>query len=119
MCPRCKSTLWNVPMIHPVTLGNGLGIAEVIGPRRTEVWTRLREYGVKEARVFGSVRRREANRGSDLDLLVDDLPEASLLDVAHLKNELRRILGRPVDIVEERSLPWSMRPQVLAEAVPL
>jgi predicted nucleotidyltransferase len=79
----------------------------------------LKKYGVKEVRVFGSVRRREASTLSDVDLLVDNLPGASLLDVAHLKNELRRLLGRPVDVVEEETLPWSMRPHVLAEAVPL
>jgi predicted nucleotidyltransferase len=51
--------------------------------------------------------------------LVSDLRSASLLDVARLETELRRLLGRPVQVVEEGSLPWSMRPQVLAEAVPL
>jgi len=119
MCPRCKSTLWNVPKIVAPTLGTGLGVAEVIGSKRTRVLALLKEYGAKEVRVFGSVRRQEANAASDLDILVDDLPGTSLLDVAHLKNDLRRILGRPVDVVEEQALPWSMRPQVLAEAVPL
>jgi uncharacterized protein len=119
MCPRCKSKLWNVPKIAPLKLGNGLGIPEVLGARRAEVLALLKGYGAREVRVFGSVRRREADERSDVDLLVDDLPGTSLLDVAHLKNDLRRILGRSVDLVEERSLPWSMRPQVLAEAVPL
>jgi uncharacterized protein len=119
MCPRCKSRLWNVPTIVRVKVGNGLGIGEVVGARRAEVLALLKQYGAKEVRVFGSVRRQEADETSDLDLLVDDLPGASLLDVAHLKVELRRILGRSVDLVEEDSLPWSMRPQVLAEAVPL
>jgi uncharacterized protein len=119
MCPRCKSRLWNVPEIVSVKLGDGLGINEVIGPRRDEVVALLKGYGAKRIRVFGSVRRREATRTSDVDLLVDDLPDTSLLDVAHIKNELRRMLGRSVDLVEEQSMPWSMRPQVLAEAVPL
>jgi predicted nucleotidyltransferase len=54
-----------------------------------------------------------------VDLLVDALPRASLLDHARLEIELGKLLGRTVDVVEEESLPWSMRPQVLAEAVPL
>jgi uncharacterized protein len=74
---------------------------------------------VKRVRVFGSVRRRSANGRSDVDLLVDDLPQASLLDRTRLEIELGKLVGRTVDVVEEGTLPWSIRPQVLAEAVPL
>jgi hypothetical protein len=119
LCPRCKSRLWDVPVIRPVHLGTGLGIPEILGPHRARVLALARRYGAKRVRVFGSVRRREARSGSDVDLLVDELPGASLLDHARLKTELRKVLGRPVDVVEEESLPWSIRPQVLAEAVPL
>ncbi|EQD27085.1 DNA polymerase, beta-like region, partial [mine drainage metagenome] len=70
-------------------------------------------------RVFGSVRTSTAGTRSDVDLLVDELPEASLLDLARLETELSRLLGRSVDVVEEDCLPWSIRAQVLAEAVPL
>jgi uncharacterized protein len=119
MCPRCKSKLWRVPKIRPIRVGTGLGIQEVLGPKRAEVLVLLKEYGANQVRVFGSVRRQEATDKSDVDLLVDGLPGRSLLDVAHLKNELRRILKHPVDLVEASDLPWAMRPQVEAEAVPL
>jgi predicted nucleotidyltransferase len=92
---------------------------QVLGPRRTEVLALLKEYGAKEVRVFGSVRRQEATDKSDVDFLVDELPGTSVLEVAHLKNELRKILKHPVDVVEAGDLPWAMRPQVEAEAVPL
>ncbi|MCI4334478.1 MAG: nucleotidyltransferase family protein [Thermoplasmata archaeon] len=91
---------------------------EVFGPHRLKVLALVSNYGAKRVRVFGSARRREANNRSDVDLLVDGLPKASLLDRAHLETELSRILGRSVDVVEEDGLPWSIRPQVLAEAVP-
>jgi hypothetical protein len=32
MCPRCKSTLWDVPKIRPIKLGKGLGIEEILAP---------------------------------------------------------------------------------------
>jgi predicted nucleotidyltransferase len=119
MCPRCKSRLWDTPNILPIPIGVGLGIPEVLGAHRARILALTRKYGAKRVRVFGSVRRRSANERSDVDLLVDDLPRASLLDHARLETELGKLLGRAVDVIEEGSLPWSIRPQVLAEAVPL
>lgn len=119
MCPRCKSRLWDAPEVRPISLGVGLGIPEVLGAHRARVIALVRRYGAKRIRVFGSVRRRSADERSDVDLLVDALPAASLLDRARLETELSKLLGRTVDVVEEGSLPWSMRPQVLAEAAPL
>jgi uncharacterized protein len=119
MCPRCKSQLWDRPNVRPVSLGRGLGIPEIIGAYRARVLALAGRYGAKRVRVFGSVRRRSANGQSDVDILVDDLPQASLLDHARLEIELGKLLGRTVDVVEEGALPWSIRPQVLAEAVPL
>ena len=119
MCPRCKSRLWANPLIEVPHVGNGPGIREVLGPHRDRVLAIIRKYGAKRVRVFGSVRRGTARPGSDVDLLVDDLPRASLLDLARLETELTRLIGRPVEVVEEDSLPWSLRPQVMAEAIPL
>jgi predicted nucleotidyltransferase len=119
MCPRCKSKLWNRPLLRAVPTGTGLGIAEVMGAHRDAVLALIRRYGAKRVLVFGSVRQGRATGHSDIDLLVDSLPGASLLDQAHLETELARLLGRPVDVVEEDALPWSIRPQVLAEAIPL
>ncbi len=119
MCPRCKSRLWATPKVRPISLGEGLGLPEVIGAHRARILAVARKYGAQRIRVFGSVRRRNANERSDLDLLVDNLPRASLLDHARLETELGKLLGRTVDVVEEGTLPWSIRPQVLAEAVPL
>ncbi len=78
-----------------------------------------RRLGATRVRVFGSVRRAEATDRSDVDLLVDALPNASILDRARLEVQLSRLVGRTVDVIEEECLPWSMRPQVLAEALPL
>lgn len=65
------------------------------------------------------MRRSEATRGSDVDLLVDRSDETSLLDRAALAEDLEGILGRRVDVVPEESLHWLARPQVLFEAVSL
>lgn len=108
-----------MPVVRPVRLGDRLGIDDIVRPHRNEILRLARAYGAKRVRIFGSVRRREAGAKSDVDLLVDRLPRASLLDRAHLEVELGKILGREVDVIEEGDLDWSIRPQVLAEAVPV
>jgi uncharacterized protein len=119
MCPRCKSLYWNTPRIRPVRLGQGLGIPEVLGPHRSEILRLARKYGARDIRVFGSVRRREADQRSDVDLLVEWPPHTSLLRTSEFRVAIGELLGRHVDAVEEKFLHWAVRPQVLAEAVPL
>ncbi len=119
MCPRCKSKLWDVPKLRPVKLGSGLGVEDILLPHRTAIRRLARKYGVDRIFVFGSVRRREATQTSDVDLMVRWKRTVSLLDRAGLRSDLEKTLGRPVDLVNEGGLHWSIRPQVEAEAVPL
>jgi uncharacterized protein len=111
--------MWNVPKIRPVRLGNGQGIEEVLGPHRGEVLRIARQHGARNLRVFGSVRRREADEKSDVDLLVSWRRGTSLLDVARFRIAVQGAIGRSVHTVEDDRLHWALRPQVLAEAVPL
>jgi uncharacterized protein len=76
-------------------------------------------HGVTRIRVFGSVARGESRAGSDLDLLVDLEPGRSILDLIAVKQDLADLLGRPVDVVTEKSLSPYFREAVLKEAVPL
>ena len=68
------------------------------------------------ARVFGSVLRGEDHEGSDLDILVDPLPGATLFDLGGLQIDLEEILGVPVDLVTPGDLPEKLRNFVLKEA---
>ena len=70
-------------------------------------------------RVFGSVARGEARRGSDIDFLVEMDEDRSLLDHAALIIDLERLLKRPVDVASERGLRPLVRKQVLKDAIPL
>jgi uncharacterized protein len=70
-------------------------------------------------RVFGSVLRGTDEEGSDLDLLADALPGATLFDLGGLQVELEEILGVPVDLLTPADLPPRFRARVLAEAVPI
>lgn len=100
-------------------LGNGLGIEEVLGPHRDFILELGRKYGASRIRVFGSVRRNEATEKCDVDLLVEWKARTSLLATASFRVALREVLGREVETVEEGFLHWAIKPQVLAEAIPL
>ncbi len=70
-------------------------------------------------RIFGSVLHGTDEDGSDLDLLVDALPGATLFDLGGLQEELESLLGVRVDVRTPADLPPSFRAKVLAEAQPL
>lgn len=70
-------------------------------------------------RVFGSVLRGTDVEGSDLDLLVDALPGATLFDLGGLQVELESLLGIPVDLLTPADLPPRFRAEVLAESEPV
>ena len=77
-----------------------------------------RRYDIKELAVFGSAARGEMRPDSDIDLLVDFLPEArvSLLRHAAAERELTALLGRKVDLVSKRALKDAVRDEVLPQA---
>jgi len=68
--------------------------------------------------VFGSAARGELRPESDIDLLVEFLPEArpGLLGLSALTRELSALLGRHVDLGVKPALKPLIRPRVLAEA---
>jgi len=119
ICPRCKSSLWDVPRLEKVKRGGGLGISDVIGPHRDEVLRLIAKNRASNPRVFGSVARGTASRRSDIDLLVDFAPEASAFDQVGLIQDLEDLLGRTVDVAEPGGLHWLIRAQVMWEAVRL
>ena len=119
ICPRCKSPHWNVPKVRlPPYRGKGLGIADIITPKRKEILALVRKYRFSKPRVFGSVARSEAGPNSDVDLLVEYRGGgfSARIDLA---NDLEELLGRKVDVVPDDSLKWYSEPEILAEAVPV
>ena len=87
--------------------------------RREAILELASRHGARNVRVFGSVVRRQAGEGSDLDLLVRLDEGRSLVDHVALIQDLEDVLGCRVDVVNERALHTAIRDRVLAEAVPL
>jgi hypothetical protein len=77
-----------------------------------------RRYSVKELSFFGSAARGEMRPNSDIDILVEFLPDApiDLLDYAGLMLELSHLLGQKVDLVSKNGLKPRIRASVLNEA---
>jgi predicted nucleotidyltransferase len=76
-------------------------------------------FRVANPRVFGSVAAGTDREGSDLDLLVDALPGATLFDLGALQAELEDLLGLRVEVLTSGDLPARFRDQVLKDARPL
>jgi uncharacterized protein len=87
--------------------------------KRNAVREAVSRFRTANPRVFGSVLYGTDKEGSDLDLLVDALPGATLLDLGDLEDELKLLLGIQVDLLTPGDLPTKFRAKVLAEALPI
>lgn len=64
----------------------------------------LARFPVTQVWVFGSVARGDDRPDSDLDLLVELEPDASVIDIIGLDEELSAVLGCPVDVITTSEL---------------
>ncbi len=62
--------------------------------------------GIVRLSVFGSVLRQDFNDKSDVDLLVvfGEGSKVDLYDICIIRDRLSEIIGREVDLVEEKAL---------------
>jgi len=91
----------------------------VLNMKRIAVREAVNRFRAANPRVFGSVLHGTDQDGSDIDLLVDALPGATLFDLGGLQDELESLLGIHVDLLTPNDLPPKFRAKVLAEAQPL
>ena len=83
---------------------------------------KIREYcasqPIKRLSVFGSAARNELTPESDIDLLVEYLPDAGvgLFDMGGHLRDFQDILGRKVDLVTKKGLCPYIRDEVLNDA---
>lgn len=91
----------------------------------SELTAFCQRWRVSELALFGSVLRSDFAPDSDIDVLVTFSSDArwSLLDTARMEDELSRLAGRPVDLVNrravERSDNWIRRQAILRSAEPI
>jgi len=79
----------------------------------------LVQYPIKRAAFFGSVARGETTESSDVDMLVEFLPNTRGLDFFGLRLDLEEALGCSVDLLTWNALfkaKTSFRQNVESEA---
>ena len=65
--------------------------------------------------LFGSFVRGEANKNSDIDILVDFYKPKSLMDIGGIQYDLEKSLGRPVDLVSKKNIKPALRKNILSD----
>lgn len=72
-------------------------------------------YKIRELGIFGSLTRGEERTRSDIDMLVafDEIPD--LLTFIELERQLRKFLGKKVDLVRKEALRPVIRERILKE----
>jgi predicted nucleotidyltransferase len=90
--------------------------SDILNAKRLQIRALVGQYRTTNPRVFGSVLHGTDLEGSDIDLLVDALPGATLFDLGGLQDELESMLGARVDLLTPADLPAKFRANVLAEA---
>ncbi len=76
-------------------------------------------FKARRLALFGSVAHGECGEHSDVDLLVEFEPGASLFDLVAMGGFLEGRLGRRVDLSTPNALHPAIKAQVLADIVPV
>ncbi len=92
---------------------------DLLREHREQIVQKAAQCRLENVRVFGSVARGDAGEDSDVDLLVDAKPHASLFDLSEFNLWMESLLGVKVDVVLARSVKALIRDRVMSEAVPL
>lgn len=101
---------------------DSVAVRELVAAHRDELDAVLQKYGAANPRLFGSMARGDAEDRSDVDVMVDLLPDerdSELLRISGLTVGLTRILGRPVDVVVPGLLRAPVSQTAMRDAIPL
>ena len=76
----------------------------------------IESFGVRRLGLFGSFVRKEQNKESDIDLLVEFYPDKKNFDnFIHLSFLLETLLKYPIELVTPESLSPYIKPNIMKE----
>jgi len=99
-------------------------LAKLIAEKKDAIKSVCAKHGACDVRVFGSVARGDFDDKSDVDILIK-LDSSNMEGMTYFRvledihEELEALLGRPVDVVDEKGLKERLKADVLAEAIAL
>ncbi len=104
-----------------VVTPESVALRELPAEHRGELDALLAKYGATNPRLFGSLARGEAGPDSDIDIVVEMDPAVGnlLTRASGLMEEVRQLLGRPVDVFPVQLLKPKVSDSALADAVAL
>lgn len=78
-----------------------------------------KQYPIRKLSLFGSILHEEFNEASDIDVLVEFVPNAGVtyFDLFDMQEALTTILGRQVDLLTPSALSPYFRDDVCNEAL--
>ncbi|GAK55083.1 DNA polymerase, beta domain protein region [Candidatus Vecturithrix granuli] len=94
-------------------------IAEIIRILQSAKLDSLRQYKADLKGIFGSYSREEQRKDSDVDILVEFQPGATLFDLSGLRDFLEQKLKIKVDIVSSRALKEETKPFIHHDLMPI
>lgn len=78
----------------------------------------LKKNKVVRAGIFGSYAKGEQNKNSDVDILIEfNDPKMSLLGIIALELELKKLLGKKVDLLTYNGISPYLKDIILNEEV--
>jgi predicted nucleotidyltransferase len=93
--------------------------SEALPQYRETIRQLVHQAGMANPRVFGSVLHGEDQEDSDLDILVDPAPRASLLAMERLQSRIALATGIKIDLRTPEEIHLKFREKVLSEAAHL
>jgi hypothetical protein len=77
------------------------------------------QHPIQRLSLFGSILREDFTNNSDIDFLVEFLPDARVgfFELLRMENELADLIGRKVDLRTPEEISHYFRQEVLDEAV--
>lgn len=92
-------------------------MSEEIKTIKKQILPILKKAGVLKSSLFGSVVRGEANKKSDIDILVELPKNKTMFDLIDLEKKLETKLGKNVDLITYRSVHHLLRDIIFKEQV--
>ncbi|MBN1324056.1 MAG: nucleotidyltransferase family protein [Methanotrichaceae archaeon] len=102
-------------MVEELPESNLRPIEEIFRILRAIMPDLVERYSVRSLGVFGSYVRGEADKESDLDILVEFERSPTLWELIRLERELGEKLGVKVDLVMKRTLKPGIGEAILGE----